>query len=87
MPSSSGDVLLISLRLRAMEISKVSIQLCEEPKPVRKVPLSELDADTGTASVTVSYSNDGSHTFPALNRPDATKTGTNDQARGMPFGS
>lgn len=39
----------------------------------------EVHADIGTAQMTMFYSNNGGKTFPALNRPDATKSASNDQ--------
>ena len=39
----------------------------------------EIDADIGTAGITLSYSNDGGRSFKTLLRPDATLYGSNDR--------
>lgn len=49
-----------------------------------KYPALEIHADVGTAAMKLSYSNDGGRTFKALLRPDASITGSNDQAGSFP---
>lgn len=44
-----------------------------------KYPFFEVDADVGTATLNLFYSNNGGKTYANLNRPDVGKTGSNDQ--------
>jgi len=50
-----------------------------------RYPYFEVHADIGSASMSLLYSNDGGKTFPALHRPDATLSGSNDQGGGSNF--
>lgn len=49
-----------------------------------KYPALEIHADVGNAAMKLSYSNDGGRTFKTLARPDATKTGSNNQGGAFP---
>lgn len=44
-----------------------------------KYPFVEVDADVGTATLNLFYSNNGGKTYANLNRPDSAKTGSTDQ--------